>query len=151
MSIDVKIERMPVPYYLNKEEEISIPTCYIDIAELERGIKVIYMGAWLDAYDNVLPVMMMLCEEECERKIVHEVLHIVLYQVEGEKAADLLDVIDIRKEITQCGLEEPDLMAWMNKYMFPIATYDELVLYLQDQIHEQNKVVNEYLNSKERK
>jgi hypothetical protein len=141
MSIDIKIKKMPIPYYLNKNGEKSIPLSHIDTADLDRGNKIINMGAWLNIYDNVLPVVMMMCEEGCGQRITHETIHIILYQEEGRKATDLFDVVDIDGEVTQCGFEKPNVQKWLDKYNFPIKTYQELITYLQDQLHEYDKEV----------
>ena len=139
MSIGVRIEKMPTAYYVNKKEKISVPLSHINTADLLRGNKVINMGAELEVYDNVLPVVLLLCEEGCEGIVTHETIHIVLYEEEDEETTDLFDVIDIDNEISRCGLEKPDLNVWLNKYKFPIKTYDGLVKYLVDQINEHHK------------
>ena len=139
MSIDIAIEKMPTAYYLNKNDKMSIPLSHINCDELDRGNKVINMGAELEEYGNILPVVIMMCEEDCERRITHETIHIILYQEEGEETTDLFDVIDTNLEITECGFEKPDLKAWLDKYKFPIETYDELVEYLYDQIEDQTQ------------
>lgn len=139
MSIDIAIEKMPTPYYLDKNGEISIALSHINTADLDRGNKVINMGAHLEEYGNILPVLIMMSEEDCERRISHETIHIVLYQLEDEKTTDLFDVIDANEEITQCGFKKPDIKAWVDKYNYPTKTYAELVKYLRDQMNEHHK------------
>lgn len=139
MSIDIAIEKMPTAYYLNKNDKMSIPLSHINTADLDRGNKIINMGAHLEEYGNVLPVLIMMCEEDCERRITHETIHIILYQIEGEETTDLFDVIDTNQEITGCGYKKLDMKAWVDKYNYSTKTYDGLVKYLYEQIEEHDK------------
>ncbi len=143
MSIGLKIKSMPLPYYLNMSEKMAVGFAHVDTNDLKRGNKIINIGVHLEAYDDMLPTLMMLCEEGFERRIAHETIHIILYQEEGEITTVLFDKIDSAHEITQCGFKEINMEEWLNKYKFPIKTYDELVQYLKRTMDEHHKEIKE--------